>query len=1137
MEQLFQALKHERYFEVSETIKPLTTLLITLLHQKENKPLLIVCHNLFHAQKYYEALKMFNSNTYLFPQDEFLTTDMLAMSEDLKYQRLSTIDALLEKENPIVITNPSGYLKKLWPLDRFKEAKKTYHVGEDIDTELFKQRLITYGYEPAPTVEKIGDFAIRGSIIDIFLINDAQPIRIDLFDTEIDSVRYFDIKTQRSRKKIKSFHLFPRTEFFYDQKTADTIANNAHETLQKENISNTSSKRVLAELDQLKQYQNQDQLARYMSFSSQSLETLSDYLNDPLVVFIESEKIHSSNQQLWQDLSDWMSENDDYPNMGFDFLADMDKLYFYKKILFNTFKSKEKMPFSLPLRAKEAMTYESNMHMLIKDLKKYQDYVTVLITLESDDQIQRLMNLLEEHLKVKLLGPQDKPFDKAINIQKSSNPLTLEWFDAEFVLLNTEKIFGATDKKPKRKQPKIFKESEAIKSLDTLKKGDYIVHYDYGIGRFLGIETKTINDYTNDYVVIAYKGDDKLYIPVENIHLIQKYSAHEGIKPRLNKIGSPDWAKTKRRVRKKAKDIASSLIKLYAAREKSQGFAFSQDNDLYLDFEADFPYEETKDQRQAIEAVKKDMENSMPMDRLVCGDVGYGKTEVAMRAAFKAVLDNKQVVYLAPTTILTRQHYYTFKERMEKHGIRIALLNRFVKRQRQKAFIEAIEAGKIDIIIGTHRLLSKDVKYHDLGLLIIDEEQRFGVEHKEKIKQMKLQIDVLSLSATPIPRTLQMAMSGVKQMSLIETPPKNRFPIQTYVLRQNDHVIADAIERELGRHGQVFYLYNRVEDIHKIKEKLDRLVPDAKVAYGHGKMSRMQLENVMRDFLDHKFDVLVSTTIIETGLDIPNANTLIIHDSDRLGLAQLYQIRGRVGRSDRIAYSYLMYDKSKQLTDEAAKRLQAIKEFTELGSGFKIASRDLAIRGAGDLLGTEQSGTIDAVGIDLFMEILKEEIDKGTQTITQKVKETTLKQTIKMPTSKTIPKTYIDDEDIRIDMHKRIAQIESIGMLKKLRNELKDRFGPVPKEIETYMLEKCYENLAFRVGVEKVRTTKTNTSFVLSKEASKHIHGEMLFEKTNQLSEHIYLRYKEDRLQITIEQHKVKKPILYFIVPLLETLT
>ena len=1136
VQRLFQALKHERYFEVTDTFRELTILLIALIQKENNRPMLIVTHNLFHAQKLFDRLKHINQGAYLFPQDEFLTTDMLAMSEDLKYQRLTTIKAILDDKSDIIITNPSGYLKQLWPLQQYKNTYLRYQVGDDIDSEAFKQRLIQLGYEAVPNVEKIGDFAVRGSIIDIFLADETQPIRIDLFDTEIDSLRYFDIKSQRSTKKIKAFNLFPRTEFFYDKKTVLAIEKKSQDIIENEHLNETSQTRIFDELEQLKQYQNQDQLARYMSFSGEKLETMSDYMNDPFILFIESEKIKTAYRQLLLDLDDWMSENGDYPKIGFDFLKDINRVYYRHKIAFNTFKSKEKIPFSMPLRAKESMSYEGNIHMLIKDLKKYEGYVTVLITLQSDERIERLIQTLEEHLNVKRLGKDDAPFKKAVNIQQSSNPLSVEWFDAEFILLNDEKIFGTKEKKAKRKQPKIFKESEAIKSLDTLKKGDYIVHYDYGIGRFLGIETKTIGKHINDYIVIAYKGDDKLYIPVENIHLIQRYASHEGMRPRLNKIGSPEWAKTKRRVRKKAKDIAENLIKLYAARENSEGYAFSKDDNLYLDFEADFPYEETADQSAAIEAVKNDMEKAMPMDRLVCGDVGYGKTEVAMRAAFKAVLDNKQVVYLAPTTILTRQHYYTFKERMEKHGIRIALLNRFVKKQRQQAFIKDIEAGKIDVIIGTHRLLSKDVKFRDLGLLIIDEEQRFGVEHKEKIKQMKLQIDVLSLSATPIPRTLQMAMSGVKQMSLIETPPKNRFPIQTYVLRQNDHVIADAIERELGRNGQVFYLYNHVEDIAKIKDKLDRLVPDARIAYGHGQMSRIQLENVMRDFLDHKFDVLVSTTIIETGLDIPNANTLIIHESDKLGLAQLYQIRGRVGRSDRIAYSYLMYEKHKQLTDEASKRLQAIKEFTELGSGFKIASRDLAIRGAGDLLGTEQSGTIDAVGIDLFMEILKEEIEKGTQTIEHVSKETTLKQGIKMPASKTIPKSYIDDDDMRIEMHKRIAKLANSKALQQLKTEFKDRFGKVPPEINAYMLEKCYENLAIQVGVEKVRKSKTTTTLILDKEASKHIHGEMLFDKANQLSKHIFLSYKHDQLHMAIEHHKVNKHILHLVIPLLETL-
>ncbi|MCK5388285.1 MAG: DEAD/DEAH box helicase, partial [Candidatus Izimaplasma sp.] len=598
--------------------------------------------------------------------------------------------------------------------------------------------------------------------------------------------------------------------------------------------------------------------------------------------------------------------------------------------------------------------------------------------------------------------------------------------------------------------------------------------------------------------------------------------------------GSADWAKTKQRVRKRIKDIADRLIKLYAAREEAKGFAFSEDIDLQTDFEAGFEYQETEDQIKAIEDVKKDMESTLPMDRLLCGDVGYGKTEVALRAAFKAVLDNKQVAYLAPTTVLTRQHYYTFKERLDQHGIRVELLNRFITKSKQKKILHDIRIGAVDIVIGTHRILSADMKFDDLGLLIIDEEQRFGVEHKEKIKEIKINIDVLSLSATPIPRTLQMAIMGVKSMSLLETPPANRYPIQTYVLERNDSIIRDAIERELARNGQTFYLYNRVDDINVIANKVQRLVPGARVCFAHGKMSRVALENVIEAFLDKQYDVLVSTTIIETGIDIPNANTLIIHDSDRLGLSQLYQIRGRVGRSDKIAYAYLMFKKHKQLNEEAVKRLKVIKEFTELGSGFKIAIRDLSIRGAGDILGTEQSGFMDSIGLDLYLEMLKDEIAIQRGEKEEPAEET--KKPIKLKVSKYIDSSYIDNDYIKIEMHRKISDIQSKKDIERLIEEFKDRFGIPSKEIIIYMYEKLFEYLALQKGVEKVRETKNNITFILTKEKSQEINGEYLFMKANDISKSIRFTYRLERINIIIDTIKLDRHYLYFIVDLLEAL-
>jgi len=1150
MKPLIDFLKHKPFFkklqtllekdkvELSDTNEALNALIIHYIHTHSKRNVLVVNHNLYHAQKTFDGLsRTLNDTPLFFPQDEFLTTDMLAMSEDLKFQRLDTINALLNQKKSLVVTHPTGLLKYLPPKSKFEYHTHTYRVGDDIEPETLKKELITLGYTYASEVEKVGEFASRGSIIDIFPAGYETPLRLDFFDIEIDSIRTFDVDTQRSKKNLEAFSLFPRSEFFYDDSELVQLKRSIQEKLEAKDFSEETINRVQEEITALEHHDEPDRLSRYLGFIHEEPETLSDYLEDPIVIYINYPDIKNAYKGIVNDLSDWMLENNDYPQLGFEFIKDLNRLYHYKSVHLNQFKNPDPLPNHLALRSKQSIQYTSNMSMLLKDLKKKDGFATTVIALSHKERLETLKNAFEEkNVDFKLLGKNDSPFENRINLVHMDMPYAFEWFDVSFTLLSETSIFEPIDQKKPRKTKKVFKDAEKIKKTEDLKKGDYVVHYDHGIGRYLGIKTMTLKDHTNDYITIAYKGDDTLYIPVENIHLIQKYVAHEGVRPKIHKLGSTEWAKTKRRVRKKAKDIAKHLIDLYAKREQAKGFAYSKDPDIMHQFEADFPYEETVDQQKAIDAVKEDMEKPIPMDRLICGDVGYGKTEVALRAAFKAVLDNKQVAYLAPTTILTRQHFYTFKRRLAKHGIKVALLNRFVTGKKQREFLEGIKKGTYDVVIGTHRLLSKDIDFNDLGLLIVDEEQRFGVEHKEKIKQMKLHVDVLSLSATPIPRTLQMAMTGVKKMSLIETPPKERYPIQTYVLRRSDHVIKDAIERELGREGQVFYLYNRVESIDHIKTELEKLVPDARITYAHGKMNRMTLEKVMQSFLDHKYDVLVSTTIIETGIDIQNANTLIVHEADRLGLSQLYQIRGRVGRSNRIAYSYLMYDKHKQLNDEASKRLQAIKEFTELGSGYKIAARDLAIRGAGDILGTEQSGFIDSVGIDLFMDILKEEIDRQKNETKDQPFDESKRNAVKMPTSRYIPKTYVDDEMLRIEMHRRISSIKTLEDLEALKTEFKDRFGSIPDQLNQYMLEKLYEQLALEAGVERVFDSDVSISFVIDEEHSKNIHGEALFSKANTVSRHISLSYKQEKLRISIDKGKINQSVLETVIPLLDML-
>lgn len=1123
---------------ITNTNDNISLLMLIYLFHKNNESILIVTPNLYKAQKVYDNLSNLLNEEHLsfYPQDEFITTEMLAMSKEFKFERINTIRKIIEKRKSIIVTNTTGLLKYQLPIKKWEKAILRVSKGDIINLETLPEQLISYGYKRELAIEKQGEFSFRGGIFDIFPLNSENPIRIDFFDDEVDSIRYFDINTQRSTVKTSDVVIYPLHEFFYTKEELDVIKSKIAVITTNEVFNEDTLIRIENDLENLENHNDIEKLSRYISILVDKPETIVDYLGNKTVVYWDHTKIKDNYQDIVRDITDWYENTEDYPKLGFDLIKDMNYLYSDKSLYFNVFGDNKaiKKPNVINVRAKETTLYNNNIHMAISDFKKYDKYTTLIVAFNSDKTLKQFANMIDDKVNFSIIGRNDTIQEKRVNLLVAEDALSFELFDINTILLNEENLFKRKELKKTRYHSSI-KDAKKLTNVEELKKGDYIVHYDHGIGRFLGVVNMTLGKNTNDYIHIAYKGDDSLYIPIENIKLIQKFIGSEGLKPKLNKLGGAEWAKTKQKVRKKIKDIADKLIKLYAAREEAKGFAFSKDTDLQIDFEADFPYQETKDQLSSIEDIKRDMESTMPMDRLLCGDVGYGKTEVALRAAFKAVLDNKQVAYLAPTTVLTRQHYHTFKDRLDKHGIKVELLNRFVTKAKQRKILEQIKLGNVDIIIGTHRILSKDVSFSDLGLLIIDEEQRFGVEHKEKIKEIKINIDVLSLSATPIPRTLQMAIMGVKSMSLLETPPENRYPIQTYVLERNDTIIRDAIYRELARDGQIFYLYNKVEDINLVANKIKRLVPEAKVCFAHGKMSRIKLENVIESFLDKEFDVLVSTTIIETGIDIPNANTLLIHDADRLGLSQLYQIRGRVGRSDRIAYSYLMYAKNKQLNDEAVKRLKVIKEFTELGSGFKIAIRDLSIRGAGDILGSEQSGFMDSIGIDLYLEMLKDEIaiQRGEKVDPEEIPQT---QPIKVQVNKYIDDNYVENDFIKIEIHRKIANIKSRKDIENLIEELKDRFGIPSQEIILYMYEKLFEHLAALNGIEKVRETKNNITFIVSKEKSSNINGEYLFMKANDISKFIRFTYRLEKLNIIVDTIKLDKHYLYYIVELLENM-
>ena len=832
------------------------------------------------------------------------------------------------------------------------------------------------------------------------------------------------------------------------------------------------------------------------------------------------------------EISDYFTINKRHINKDF-FVTLQQALYFARlNIFISVFRSSLvdiKLDQHIPLNTSNCYEYNNNIRTTLEDIKLNKEK-TYLITHIDDKKLK----FIEETFNSNQID--FKRIDDVTEIKKGRTYISVmpngygfEDLEANFSIITPNEFAPGKIIKSSKYQ-KFLKDTTKIYNKEELNPGDYVVHQEYGIGKYLGIQTKEVRNTLNDYLCVEYSGDSKLYIPVENIYVLEKYIGSKDKLPKLNSLNSKEWQKKKEKIKEKTREIAKKLIKVQAERDSKIGFKYKEDTLEQIEFENDFEYNETQDQKRAIEDVKKDMEGPHPLDRLICGDVGFGKTEIAMRAAFKAVDNGKQVAYLAPTTVLTRQHFYTFKERFEKYGVRVELLNRFVNEAKQKTILDGLKKGYVDIVIGTHRILSKDIVFKDLGLLIVDEEQRFGVEHKERIKMLKSMVDVLTLTATPIPRTLQMALSGLRDLSLIETPPKNRLPIQTYVLESNDSVIREAVNREMGRGGQVFYLLNRISELDHIRSKIHKLVPKAKIGLIHGRMEKEEIENELVQFLDKNYDILICTTIIETGIDIPNANTLIIERADILGLSQLYQIRGRVGRGERLSYAYLMYDKNKIITSNAAKRLEAIKEFTELGSGYKIAMRDLAIRGSGDILGSEQSGYIDAVGMDLYMKLLNEAIneEKGLPKEEDNIRK------YHIDVSRHVDEKYVEDDAIRIEIHQSISKIKSREQINMLIKEYTDRYGKLSEQILLYMEEKYLEYLLKKLDVESYKETTDEIKIVFDEDISSRMNATKLFDLSIDMKLKYKFDYRNKRIIIKIDPHETTKSYIYGLVNYLE---
>nr|WP_246596194.1 transcription-repair coupling factor [Bacillus alkalicola] len=1115
------------------------SLLLASIFERTQRSQLIVTHNLFQAQKLYDDLASLigEDSVYLYPVNELIASEIAVASPEMRGQRIEAINKLVTGEKGIIISPMAGIRRILPPVNLWEESQLDFELGKDIDLDKCLGQFVTMGFQRVDMVATPGQFSLRGGIIDIYPLTEEMPIRIELFDTEVDSIRYFDVETQRSKSQIKSIRIGPAREVLLLGEHFERGADQLEQALAKslKNIKDSSIKEKMAEqvgqeITWLREKSAFDSIYKYMSLFYEKRSTLIDYMPNDSVIFIdEVSRVQEMANSLEKEEAEWhtsmLSQGATVSKLELsksleDLLQEMSQPKLYLSLFLRH------VPFTNPkniinIQSKTMQNFHGQLNLLKNEVDRWKDaQYSITFVCADHDRAERMKQVLADYdIEAAIVNESQTPAKGQAQIVTGQIMSGFELPMQRMIIITEEEVFTKKSKKPKRRQK--LSNAERIKNYSELKVGDWVVHVNHGIGKYLGIQTLEVAGNHKDYMHITYAGNDKLYVPVEQIDQVQKYVGSEEKEPKLYALGGNEWKKVTKKVRSSVQDIADDLIKLYAEREASVGHSFSKDGHEQREFESSFPYQETEDQIRAIEEIKKDMERERPMDRLLCGDVGYGKTEVALRAAFKAVMDGKQVAFLVPTTILAQQHYETIRERFQDFAVNSGLLSRFKTRKEQNATIDGLNRGTVDIVVGTHRLLSKDIKFKDLGLLIVDEEQRFGVTHKEKIKKLKANVDVLTLTATPIPRTLHMSMLGVRDLSVIETPPENRFPVQTYVVEYNEALVREAIEREMARGGQVFFLYNRVEDIETMADKISMLVPDASVNFAHGKMTENELETVMLDFLEGNTDVLVTTTIIETGVDIPNVNTLIINNADKMGLSQLYQLRGRVGRSNRVAYAYFTHQRDKVLTEVAEKRLQSIKEFTELGSGFKIAMRDLSIRGAGNLLGAEQHGFIASVGFDLYSQMLKEAIDerKERSNNPEEPKKAPIPEVeLDLQVDAYIPESFIPDSKQKIDMYKRFKGIESQRDILDLQNEMIDRFGDYPEQVDYLFSVSKIKHYAQQEGIKSISEKNNICKIVLSEETTKAIDGSKLFSLINKLSNKLNLSATGNQITIHLKR-------------------
>lgn len=1061
-------------------------LMIINAFYNNNDNLLIIKNNLYNAQKLYNFLKpLLKENCFIFQYEESLRINEICSSPEMKAQRIEILNDLISKNKKVCICDISSALTLLPNPNNFKN--NTIHIKKGIEynyRELIK-KIISLGYEKNTYIDQPLTFANRGDVIDIFSLNYENPIRLEFFGDEIESIRFFDINTKKTIKEIEEVTIISATDLIFDENEITVIKNKVMNSNCVSKIKDDISEKIKNNF-----FENND---RNLYGLLDKKYTLKDYLEKPKIILSSIEEIESHNKMIYEENISYIQEMSAIDEIIpiYDYCEKIDVLYKNAMII------KEFLDINNPVdsQVNELEIYEGNIEKRIETFKDiYKNYEFFYSVSKLEAKI-----LKAEYGITKFI---EEEFIRGFVANKE-----------KIVVLTSRELFDV--KKEKTRFKNKFNNAEQIDDYLKLENGDFIIHKIHGVGKYLGIETKEKNGIHKDYLKIAYKGNDILYVPLEQFKLVRKFVSKDGYAPKLNKLGGSEWKKTKNKVNENVKKVAEKLVSIYANRENAVGFAYPKDDEYQKEFEEAFPYELTKDQKQAVEEIKKDMESIKPMDRLLCGDVGFGKTEVAFIAAFKAILAGKQVAFLCPTTILSFQHYQTAMKRFENFPVNIKVINRFISSKEINKIKKELKEGKIDFLIGTHKLLGKGVEFKDLGLLIIDEEQRFGVIQKEKIKELKNSIDVLSMSATPIPRTLQMSLVGLRSLSQLNTPPKNRQSVQTYVVKKDSQLIKEVVERELARNGQVFYLFNNVKEIYRLTDKLSKLMPNVKIKVAHGQMEKEEIESIMYEFENHEFDMLISTTIIETGIDIPNANTILIENADLFGLSQLYQIKGRVGRSDRLGFAYLMYDPNKQMNEIAVKRLKTLKEFTKLGSGYKIALKDLSIRGAGEMLGAKQAGFIDTVGIDMYIEMLNQAISelKGNPISND---EEELEEKLNIEVDAYIPHNFEEEDYQKITLYQKIEATKNIKELSDLKEMTSDLYGKLPKEVKLLFEKRELEILLNDEKIDSFIKQDKKIEIIFTKKWSDNVDGIELFSKASKISKDIKISYKEQKIHVNI---------------------